>query len=343
MTERTPYRLEQASQGRYEVRWSERKADGKWRSMRRQTGTTNLDAAEDFLSKWTAERRAGRSVGNRLTLADAYDAYLRDHAGPRGQSRTTMDKMKSPLAAFGETDIAAIEADDIKFFIGRRERGGFGKVPVGPSTIRTELVMMQAIVNWAMVEVMKQTTQVKYPKPSEGQPRELWMDEGQEAYVLAALPDARIDVRLFTLMGLSYGARKSAMLDLRFGNQVDWRSGVINFKAAGTPKIRKARPQVPMTPEIRADLLTVFEAKKGGQVLEGSNTVTEYGKMMDRLDLGWVTPHVLKHTFVTLRRRAGVPFETIGEICATDPQTLKRVYGHHGQDDLMAAINMRRI
>jgi integrase len=56
----------------------------------------------------------------------------------------------------------------------------------------------------------------------------------------------------------------------------------------------------------------------------------------------WVSPHVLRHTFITLGLRSGMSVWDVAGIAGASPITVQRVYGHHSADDRARALLDRR-
>ncbi|MDH3582386.1 MAG: hypothetical protein OEM91_17405 [Hyphomicrobiales bacterium] len=169
------------------------------------------------------------------------------------------------------------------------------------------------------------------------------MTEEQQTEVLADLWKADIDVQIFVRMGLTYGVRRGAMMGLSFGPQVNFLTGAIDFNEPGSRQTRKKRPVVPMTKSIRGDLEMVFKAKGRGQKVLARNTAALFAAHMDRVGYGWVTPHVLKHTAITLMLRAGVRDSEVAKMTGTDLRTIHSVYRHHTLGELADIAEARGV
>ena len=271
------------------------------------------------------------------TVQEIAQVYLEKHSQPRRNRVGDESILKSPLAAFGDMQAHDITHDHIDKYVERRMTG------VKSSTVRRELVALQAVLNYGSKRGLVQQEKVfRFQKPPEGRPRDLWLTEEQETEVLNHMNNASVSVRLFTKLALTYGCRKGALMDLKFGDQVNFITGVIDFQDSKLAPNRKRRTSVPITPDIRGDLETQFEQRRGkGRVLD-YDTPYRYKKFMTSIGYAWATPHVLKHTAITLMLRAGVKLEDVAKLTATDERTLLRVYRHHSFDELLNIAGARR-
>lgn len=330
--------------GYYEIRWSEN-IDGTWRTRVRSTKTGDRAEAEAAFSRFLADRGQAIERQRSPTVRDVVEAYLREHSTPRGNERSDRQSLRAPLGAFGDVQATAIRDSDIEAYTRRRLKGAHGDRPVKTATIRREIVALQAALNWgSRKDRIPGAPAYRFTKPSDGARRDKWLTEAQEREILDALTEAPLEVRLFTRLGLTYGVRLGAMMDLRFGPQIDWVSGTIDFNPPGRRANRKRRPVVPMTPTVRALMEEAFEAggrRAGGRVMPPA-TPKRFRALMRRIGYDWVTPHVLKHSAITLMLRAKVRPEDVAALTSTDLRTILAVYRHHTADELLGAAERRR-
>jgi integrase len=322
--------------GYFEIRWTEVE-DGKHRTRRKSTRTGDRADAEKQLAAFLVLRDTNRREGEK-TLKQVFDIYLRLHSIPQGNDRTDCFVMTSPLAAFGDWPATGIKDSDVEAFILRRQKGAYSskKVKAAPSTIRREIVALQAVLNFASrKELIPGKPVFRFPKPSDGQGRVLWLTEDQQAEVMKKANElAPLTVRLFLRLGLTYGVRKGAMMDLAFGDQVNFLTNSIDFNKPGKRVTRKRRSVVPMTKTVRGDLEEMLKLKKRGDRVLDYNTPYLYEKFMTGIGFGWVHCHLLKHSAITAMLRAGVADMDVARMTSTDLRTIARVYRHHGFDEL---------
>lgn len=336
---RSPYNLHMGKRGRWEIRWSEEISPGKpWRSKVKLTPHEDVRDAELWRDTWAREQQGHAGEGVNMTVAEAATVYIEEKARPEGGDVTAGRKLRAPLEALGDRDAGTLTEVDVQEFIADREAGEWGPRAVGGSTIRSELTALQAALNWTLSKHLNVSRPYRFEKPAEGPPRVKWLKDHERARMMDNLADQPADVRIFVRLGLAYGARRGAMLDLRFGDQVRFMERVIDFNVPGATKTKKRRAVVPMTPAIYDELALRMQEIGGGAVLNGMATVEAYMRFAESLQLGWATPHVLKHTCVTHMRRARKSWDDISEITATDPDTLRANYSHFDKDELLAAV-----
>lgn len=324
--------------GHYEIRWSELYGK-RWRSKRRSTGTGDYSEAVQELARFLTVREADDSKS--LTVRQVFDRYIRYHSTPRGNEVTDRRCLRVPLVAFGDWTAAGIKDQDVEFYIRRRMSGAYGEKPVVASTVRREIVALQAMLNYGCKKGMVPKDRFALPKPSDGEPRQAWISEQDQTVIVEKMNGAPLDVRLFFRLALTYGVRKGAIMDLRFGPQVDFIGGSIDFHVPGARVTRKRRPAVPMTASVRADLEEMFSSKKRGETVCDKATPDRYRRFMEDIGYGWVTPHVLKHSAITLMLRDGVEPGDVARLTATDLRTIYRVYRHHTHEELRSIAERR--
>jgi integrase len=327
--------------GVYEIRWSEQNGK-RWRSHRKSTGHTDYSEAVSSLFEFLNAGDEGHDADSR-TVRQVYDHYLRYHSLPRGNDRTDQFVLRAPLGAFGDWPAKSLTDRDIEFYTRQRMSGKYGTREVKPATVRRELVALQAVLNYGCKKGLVHKDRFAFPKPADGAPRQLWIDEGMQEQIVAAMADAPLDVRLFFRLALTYGVRKGAILDLTFGPQIDFISGTIDFHVPGARVTRKRRPVVPMTANVRGDLELAFREKGRGRKVVERTAPDHYERIMKGLGYDWVTPHVLKHSAITLLLRAGVQPGDVSRLTATDLRTIYKVYRHHTVDELAKIAEARRV
>lgn len=320
--------------GFYEITWSEEQPNGKWRSKRRSTKTGDATRAEEALAKFLVLKEA-KSKERIRTLDDISEIYIRQHSKPKGTERSDRQNLRAPLGAFGDWPASKIEDGDVEAYGYRRATGAYGNKPVAASTIRREIVALQAVLNFGSRKKLIPGNPVfRFPKPKDGERRDKWMNEEQQTEFLEKLKEASLDVRVFAHLGLTYGVRRGAILGLRFGPMVNFMTGIIDFQPPGAPVTRKRKPVVPMTKTVRADLEEMYELKGRGQKVVATTAHKMFKRFAEEAGYGWVTPHVLKHTAITLMLRNKISIEDVATMTATDPRTIFKVYRHHTVDEL---------
>jgi integrase len=150
-------------------------------------------------------------------------------------------------------------------------------------------------------------------------------------------------LNLFIRIGLGTGARHEAILTLTW-DRVDLEMGRIDFRDPDRAETKKRRPNAPVSQR----LIRLLRAAE--KVREGDHVVMHRGGPLKRINdafreackragLKGVTPHTLKHTYITWALRSGVSIWDVAGLTNTSPVTIQKHYGHHAQDHLTAAAN----
>ena len=122
------------------------------------------------------------------------------------------------------------------------------------NTVRRELAVLQAAINWAFRNA-KLTRTVAVTLPDRPQSRTRWLTKHEAALLLRAsrTQRARLSVPLFILLSLYTGRRKEAILSLRWP-QVDLDAGRINFERPDGSQTKKRRGKVPIPAKLLSHL-----------------------------------------------------------------------------------------
>jgi integrase len=147
---------------------------------------------------------------------------------------------------------------------------------------------------------------------------------------------------LFMLIGFYTGARKEAILSLRW-SQVDLDAGRIDFNTPGARRTNKGRAGIPVPARLLGHL-----RRASKRATELGFVISENGKRLRdvkrgfasacrRAGLDGVSPHVLRHTCATWLMQRGVPMWEAAGFLGISRETPERVYGHHHPDYLRTA------
>ncbi len=138
---------------------------------------------------------------------------------------------------------------------------------------------------------------------------------------------------LFLLISLHTGARKSAVLGLKWSD-IDLKRGFINYKRGEVSKI-KGRSIVPISQRLMTtlkwakkygtDIGYVFPNKKGHikDIKKAFNT------LKNKADMPHIFPHVLRHTFATWEVISDTPIHAVAKMMGhTTSNMVEKTYGH---------------
>ena len=301
---------------------------GKWAVTFRQgekrkrvsTGTADRAEAESIASViW---QRHVEPESERI--ADLWPAYVRDRIGdgafgPRyGWVWTALEPF------FGHRHASTITRMDCRAYAEYRK----GKAN---STIKTELALLRACVNWAGIDAT-----FWLPPPSA--PRDRWLTKDQARELLAATETPHI--KLFITIGLATGARARAILDLTW-QRVDFDAGTINFRSTGR-ETNKRRTIVPMNENAREALEEAVSARMTDHVIEYAgkpvaSVKRAISRLRDRTGID-VSPHILRHSAAVWMAQADVPMQKIAQYLGhTSTRVTEETYARYSPSFLKDA------
>lgn len=205
--------------------------------------------------------------------------------------------------------------------------------PVQESTVKRELNVLRAAINWAWAEdhdkwFPDRGSQPIFQMPVEdGRPRSKFLMPEQAQHLINSCTTPH--VRLFLRIALATGARKAAIEYLRWEN-VNFERREIDF---GQVDHKKRRP----ISRIPDDLL---EEMKAAHAMRASEWVLEWRgrragdvkKSLERLGetcgFPWLTAHVLKHTKISWMVAEGIDYNRIADVTQTSVKMIRDQYSH---------------
>jgi integrase len=209
------------------------------------------------------------------------------------------------------------------------------------ATARRELKTLSAAINhWHRESPLGSVPSVSLPP--DGTRRERFLERQEAAALLeAARRLGHTHVARFILIGLYTGTRHAAILKLRWGKSlagghVDLERGILYRRGLGDSETSKRRPPLRITPRLCGH----FQRwRRSGAIHD--NIVNYGGKPILKMRRAWntvvreaglgkdVTPHCLKHSYVTWRFWDDDSIYDISRDTGTSIQILENVYGHH--------------
>ena len=292
---------------------------------RRSTGASDRAQAEAVFGEWKfhrARQARGDSIGAIL------DAYLDDR-----QTAIALRRLQTASvhikAAFGNKLPAHFTKYDARDYKAAR-----GKL-VQPGTIRKELSVLKAALNWAEREKwIDRAPHVEMPPTVPPRERYLTHEEAER------LIDASLGhVRLFVLLGLHTAARSQAILELRWAN-VDLEGKRIDFGVGW--KIKK-RAVVPINAILLPALETAKQAARSPFVIEWAgdrvrNIYKAFMRAAVKAKVEDAHPHDLRRTAATWMAGEGIDMRKIAKYLGhTNSATTEMVYAKFAPDYLEEA------
>ena len=267
---------------------------------------------------------------------DALEIYAIDHGRALTNPERVGYSIKALAPFFGNLNIADITPETTKAYCVFRG--------VSDGTLRRELGVLRAAINHVH-RSGKLTRQVAVTLPKKPLGKDRWLARQEAAALLNAarrVSRRRLHLPLFILIGLYTGARKGAILGLRWP-QIDLERGRIDFNEPGRKRTNKGRPIIPIPKgllwflkkarERGSDLGYVvnIDGRRIGDIKKSFNSACIAAGLNN------VTPHTLRHTAGTWMAQAGVPMWQIAGFLGHSHERTSELYSHHHADHLREA------
>ncbi|MEP5630369.1 MAG: site-specific integrase [Tateyamaria sp.] len=352
------FRLRTRKDGIWEVAW----LDLKTRKPKRQsTKTRDRAEAEAKFPQIVADARMIKPPSN-LTVGWIIETYLEDMKPDKTPHQHTVlrsqtSRPKEKLGPLRPDQILQPVIND--YVVWRRMHNRWEthptlapkiNKPISDSTIRKELNLLRAAMNHVH-GTHGLACEPKFAiKVSDGLPRDEYLTRSEVQKMLDLCEDeSRAHIELFLLLSVATGARKEAVLSLKWnqvrigavkagvGQDGEFHEGThIDF---GPGSGNKRRPKIPISNNMRLwTLLTLSERTHPEYVITykgeplkdikgGFANVLREAKIKKK-----VTPHNMKHTAITLMLQRGIDPETVARWTNTTLEIIFKVYSHHIPD-----------
>ena len=311
-------------------------------TRKHSTGTTDRCEAEKALAEFIhrrhlIERPSGPSDPSCFLISDTLELYGELHAPTVAAPERIGYAIDALLGFWSQSTVADVTKETCRAYARHRNRSN--------GTVRRELTTLRAAINFAHSEGrITRVPAVWLPEPPEG--RDRWLRRGEAAALLNAARLGRADVRLylplFIVIALYTGARKDAILSLRWP-QVDLERGTIDFNEPGRTQTKKRRARQPIPDRLMTFLkLARRRGSDLGYVVHCSGSRIQdvkraFATACGKAGIADATPHTLRHTCGTWMAHKGVPlFEIGGWLGQTHERTVS-LYAHHHPDFLANA------
>ena len=255
---------------------------------------------------------------------------------------------KHLLPVFGERDIRSITTDDVQRFMN-------SKAAMSRKSIR-EMVMVLGMILESAAEdgilLRNPARSKRLTNPSRKVTTRNALTSVELNDIICQLPRlSREQERLFLRLLIYTGMRRNEVLGLRW-DDVDLAGGMIcvrrgvtyksNMPQISTPKTAASIRQIPIPAALRQWLTT---GEKDCYVIGGQETpITEksfqwmWRRIGESIDLHGATPHIFRHTYMTLAQRAQISTKTLQSIGGyADLAMLQDRYVHTQKEDIEAA------
>ncbi|MEH3045531.1 tyrosine-type recombinase/integrase [Sphingomonas adhaesiva] len=323
------------------IQWYENGA-----KRQRSCSTTDSTAAETQLATFIIERaRIERPDGPRdpsqFPVADALALYGEEQAPHTAAPARIGYAIDALLPFWGETMVSAITQETCRAYVKQRARSD--------ATVRRELGVLRAALNLShRYGRLTRVPHVFLPPKPEGKDR--YLSHAEAAHLLHAAVRTRSDTRLylplFIVLALYTGARKEAILSLRW-HQVDLARRIIHFDKSGKRQTDKRQRPVPISDRLltfltlakrRGSDLGYVVHRDGERIIDiGDARNGSFGRACRRAGLTDVTPHTLRHTCGTWMAQGGVDLFMIAGWLGHSVAKTTELYAHHSPEYLASA------
>lgn len=303
------------------------------RSNRVSTGTKDIGEAEEFRASFVLGRNAGSPAkAPEVEVRILLDSYLNRHV--KGLPSEERNKIAAAhLKAFYSAGaVSTVSARNHERYIAQCRAEG-----KAPGTINRHLGVLRAALRFA-VKSGDLVSAPFVPSLREPPPRPHVLTTAQlDALLKAAKASAdHVHVETFIQIASQTGARRSAILQLTW-DRVDLDAATIDFRLPGVAHTRKRRAITGISADLVAYLATLRKRTKGAHVVQFrgkpvASIKRAFAYVAKAAKLPHVTPHVLKHTFVSQALQVASPWVVSG-MTATSIRTLQAVYGKHMVED----------
>lgn len=287
-----------------------------------------------------AELLSSLSASQSITVSQAWELRKAE------TQPVAMDRLeyawRALLPYFGHRDIASLLPLDFKNYVKARTTG---KRAVQLSTVRRELSELSTTINHLVKTKRLSSLHAPHvPLPAHGKAKAIYLSTDEKKQLLEAAMARRTDpavpsrVELFLHVGWEAGQRRRAIERLEW-EQVDFKQSMVHFMKDGEVATKKRKVSVPMSPVLRAVLEAESERATTQWVLREPGSIrTTFESLMEHCGMPHVTPHTLRHTFVSHLLMRDVPVFTVAQLAGMTVKLVETTYGHLSQSHLHAAL-----
>jgi len=300
--------------------------------------TPDRTEAENAFTEWRQHRLTPKhSTRTRCTFRDVVDAYKTTRT--KRFSGTNDYKARQLCDWLGDDPVDAIQERRLDELHAILTAEGFA-----PGTVRNFMSVLLTMLRYAERNGMAPKNSVptyKMPPPSPPRPHALTQAQDDMAFTTAAAWSRDKDplkrrTGLFVCLALDTAQRREAILGLTW-ERVNLKTDLIDFtdpKHAPKNKVRcDAMPIMPRLWDVLTDAARIAARNQNGEPVGRvfpTHRITEgFARFRDATGLpDWFTPHVCRHTWVTLAMGTQMPLETISKLTGDSVPTLQKTYTH---------------
>ncbi len=306
------------------------------------TRTRDRREADRALARYIAEQDQpqGPRDPSRISVGEVLSLYGTEHAPTVADPARIGYAILALEPILGALPVASLNGAACRRYAKHRDKA--------PGTVRKELGVLAAALNYAAVEGMLTSAPRVWlpPKPA---PRDRCLTRDEVAKLLRAAyrnPKAKHLAR-FILIAIYTGTRSEAILGLRFmphtrGGHVDTDAGLMHRRATGKTETKKRTPTVRVPRGLLAHLRR-WEQKGARHVVEVDGAPVASVKRawttaLREAGIEHATRHDLRHTAITWAMQRGADKWHVAGFFGLTLDMIESVYGHHHPDHQKTAV-----
>lgn len=327
--------------------WYVNYRDGSGIRVKRTTGTTDRQEAEDLAAKWKLEARQQRLWGTQpsRTFDELMLAYVKATQDKRSNWSRDLYNLRRLQPFFTGRVLGDLKRSDVRRYIEHRKSQG-----IANATINREVGLLSSAINHARREW-------DWDVPNPAERMRLSEGDGRKRFATVAEVAALIDAAemhkrapyLADLIrvAVNTGCRRGELLGLRW-SQVDLEGGVIRLEGSDTkngkprrvPLNQQAQKAVLSREKYRAancpESLWVFCRKSGERNI---SIQSSWEAVVQEAGLEDFHFHDLRHTCGSWLVQSGVPLADVKEVLGHSTIRMTERYAHNAPENCRAAVD----
>lgn len=276
----------------------------------------------------------GEGDPHTVSIASVIALYAQDKAPKTSRPRATAARLKRVLDYFTDKPVAHLTPTTCL---------GFVQWWGSEQAARRALEDLRAALTYAW-KCRKLNAMIPIDMPSKAAARERWLTKKEARRLICTASKRAPHLLRFVLLGLYTGTRSSAILSLGWkphpdGGHIDLEHRLLYRRPLNTRETaNKRRPPHRIHPILQKRLQRWQKTSKGRHIVQwegaGIKSVkTAWATLRVAAKLSTdVTPHTLRHTYVTWLLQGGTSIWDTAQKAGMSPRIVEQVYGHHAVD-----------
>ena len=268
------------------------------------------------------------------------------------------------IPGLGGIKLSALDSSKINAFLNKQLKYGGIKTceSLAPSYVRTMAVIIEAAINYGVMEGLCKHLRTPINKPSVPKKDLVILSKLAETTLTEVLINDSTKVAIGTLAALQAGLRIGEVCALRWCD-VDFGNNIIHIRHTisrvpspdsnhktklilDTPKTSSSLRDVPMPSSLRKALLIAYQNRTSEYVISnGSSFVStrtfdyQYRKLLEKHNIQTFSFHTLRHTYATRCAEHGMDAKTLSRLLGhSSSNTSLNIYVHPSLDMAMQYV-----